>query len=96
MPYVKVFDFFPLVTREGGISIQTDINILRLRIEAQNISKIIYEKRFFFLQVEINWEKKPYFNVISNETLSRVFEQNAAAIGVEFDSEEICNKNVST
>ncbi len=51
---------------------------------------------FFFLQVEINWEKKPYFNVISNETLSRVFEQNAAAIGVEFDSEEFCNKNVGT
>ena len=37
------------------------------------------------LQVEIEWDKKPYLNVITNNTLGDLYEKNATQVGVVFD-----------
>lgn len=39
----------------------------------------------FFPQVEIDWDERPYLNVVTNNTLGDLYEKNATQVGVVFD-----------
>ncbi len=43
----------------------------------------------FALQVEYEWNPRPYYNMVQNPTLSSLYEQNALALGLEFPSDVI-------
>ena len=52
--------------------------------------------RDLYLQVDIDWKPRPYLNVVSNDTLVKLYEKNSANFGVEFERDDailrqVCN-----